>query len=77
MCCIPRQRTAVRCRCTLVPLSVIVAGEPVAVRFTFTVPIVLPLVVGLKIALNVKLCPGVSVTFKFPLFVTRNILLRL
>jgi hypothetical protein len=48
--------------CTPVPDSVIVAGEPVALLVTVTLPGRLPAVVGLKITLNVVLCVGLSVT---------------
>jgi hypothetical protein len=41
---------------------VIVVGEPVALLVTVTVPLALPAAVGVKITLNVRFCPGVSVT---------------
>jgi hypothetical protein len=46
---------------TPVPESVIVAGEPVALLVMVTVPLSLPATVGLKIALKVSFCEGVSV----------------
>ena len=39
-----------------------VTGEPVALLVTFTVPLALPVDVGLKATLKVKLCEGVRVT---------------
>jgi hypothetical protein len=47
---------------TPVPESAIVPGEPVAVLVTVTVPLSLPEELGLKITLNVILCPAVRVT---------------
>jgi hypothetical protein len=47
---------------TPVPVRAIVAGEPVALLVTVTLPGKLPVVVGLKITLSVVLCVGVSVT---------------
>ena len=44
------------------PESVIVLGEPGAVLVTVTVPVSLPAVAGLKITLNVMLCPTTRVS---------------
>ena len=48
--------------CTPVPESVIVAGDPVALLVTVTLPLSLAAEVGLKMMLNVKVCEGLSVT---------------
>lgn len=47
--------------CAPVPDRAIVAGEPVALLLTVTVPVTLPAAVGLKITLKVRLCAGVNV----------------
>jgi len=48
--------------CTPVPDSVIVAGEPVALLVTVTVPLRPPVVAGLKTMPNVIACEGLRVT---------------
>ncbi len=47
--------------CAPVPESEIVAGEPVALLVTVTLPFALPAVVGLNTTPNVNVCDGVSV----------------
>lgn len=47
---------------TPVPDNDIVAGDPVALLVTVTVPGALPAVVGLKITLKVSFCPADSPT---------------
>lgn len=51
--------------CTPVPTSAIVAGEPVALLVTDTLPLELPAVVGSNTALNVNVCDAPSVTGVF------------
>ena len=51
--------------CTPIPESVMVLGEPDAVLVTVTEPLSLPAAPGLKITLNVILCPGLRVTGVF------------
>lgn len=47
--------------CAPVPDSMIVAGDPLALLVTVTVPVALPAAVGLKTTLNVRVCVGVNV----------------
>lgn len=47
---------------TPLPESAMVTGEPLALLPTVTAPLRVPVVDGLKITLNDRLCPGVSVT---------------
>jgi hypothetical protein len=47
---------------TPLPERVIVAGEPVALLVIVTLPLTLPVAVGLNITLKVNFCNGVSVT---------------
>lgn len=48
--------------CTPLPDRGIVAGEPVALLVTVTLPLALPAAVGVKMTLKVMICDGVSVT---------------
>ena len=48
--------------CAPVPDRVIVAGEPVALLVTVTVPVAFPAAIGLKTTLKVRLCFGVRLT---------------
>ena len=47
---------------TPLPESEIVDGEPVALLVIVTLPLTLPVTVGLKMTLKVRFCEGVSVT---------------
>jgi hypothetical protein len=47
---------------TPAPASVIVVGEPVALLVAVTAPLSFPTALGVKITLNERFCPGVSVT---------------
>jgi hypothetical protein len=47
---------------TPLPESVIAEGEPVALLVIVTLPLTLPVAVGLKMTLKVRLCDGVKVT---------------
>ena len=48
--------------CTPLPESVMVAGDPVALLVTITLPVEDPVAAGLKITLNVVLWEGLTVT---------------
>ena len=51
--------------CAPVPDKVIVAGEPVALLVTVTLPLAPPAALGAKMTLNVMVCDGLNVTGVF------------
>ena len=50
------------CGCTPVPVNTIAAGELVAVLTTLRLPVTLPVVVGAKLTLSLRLWPSARVT---------------
>ena len=57
--------------CAPVPVRLIVAGDPVALLITATVPFALPADVGLKLGAIVRVCAGESVTGVFAPFTAK------